>query len=128
MILAYLINIYFYITSWFGKKHYHDSREMMIQNSTNDDNIHDDNYLLYDETNNLIENDDYSIPYINEKRQNKSFNKIQRSFSEPDNRYNCSNCRVYIHSKIFMYEDNSYCSEKCRQVKMNKKRFASSSF
>lgn len=128
MILAYLINIYFYITSWFGKKHYHDSTEMMLMNSTNDDNIHDDNYLLYEETSNLIENDDYSIPSLKEYKENKRFNKIQRSVSEPDYKYNCSNCRLYIHNKMFMYEDNSYCSERCRQVKMNKKRYVSSSF
>tara|TARA_Y100000389_G_C17172946_1_gene370090 strand:+ start:229 stop:609 length:381 start_codon:yes stop_codon:yes gene_type:complete len=126
MIFAYLINIYIYITSWFGKKQYDNSMEMMRMNSNNDD----DNYLLYEETSNLIEKDNYYIPSLKEYKENKRFNKIQRSVSEPDYkyRYNCSNCKLYIHNQIFMYEDNSYCSEKCRQVKMNKKRFASSSF
>jgi hypothetical protein len=126
MIFAYLINIYIYITSWFEKKQYDNSMEMMRMNSNNDD----DNYLLYEETSNLIEKDNYYIPSLKEYKENKRFNKIQRSVSEPDYkyRYNCSNCKLYIHNQIFMYEDNSYCSEKCRQVKMNKKRFASSSF
>ncbi len=84
MILSYLINIYFYITNWFGKKQYDNSMEMMIINSTDDDNIYDDNYLLYEESSSLIEKDNYSIPSLKEYKENKRFNKKQRYNTEPE--------------------------------------------